>query len=241
MPYDPMNNDTIAAVSTPFGKAGIGILRISGARAQEIVKKIFRPGKPIQAIESHRLYLGQLIDPSSGQMIDEVLLSFMKSPNSYTREDVVEINSHSGHILLSKILQIVIDEGARLARPGEFTFRAFANGRIDLTQAEAVMDLINSRSERGLLLASRQIRGELRERVMELRGKLIEILARIEAAIDFPEDEPGLLPREATAKFIEEDIIEPVRRFISAYRIRPRAVLMLTLVTSAISLKLMSP
>jgi tRNA modification GTPase len=220
MPYDPMNNDTIAAVSTPFGKAGIGIIRISGARAQEIVKKIFRPGKPIQAIESHRLYLGQLIDPSSGQMIDEVLLSFMKSPNSYTREDVVEINSHSGHILLSKILQVVIDEGARLARPGEFTFRAFANGRIDLTQAEAVMDLINSRSERGLLLASRQIRGELRERVMELRGKLIEILARIEAAIDFPEDEPGLLPREATAKFIEEGIIEPVRRFISAYNRR---------------------
>lgn len=217
MSNKPLNNDTIAAISTPFGKAGIGIIRVSGSHALEIIIKIFKPGKSVRTFESHRLYLGQLIDPSSGQMIDEVLLSFMKAPNSYTREDVVEINSHSGHTLLSKILQIIIDEGARLARPGEFTFRAFANGRIDLTQAEAVMDLINSRSERGLLLASRQIRGELRDRVKELRTKLIDILARIEAAIDFPEDEPGLLPREETARFIEEDVIEPVNRFIGAY------------------------
>jgi tRNA modification GTPase len=217
MPYELMNNDTIAAVSTPFGKAGIGIIRISGSRAEEIAKKFFKPGKSFQRLESHRLYLGQLIDPSSGKMIDEVLLSFMKAPHSYTREDVVEINSHSGYTLLSKILQIIIDQGARLARPGEFTFRAFANGRIDLTQAEAVMDLINSRSERGLLLASRQIRGELRDRVKELRTGLIEILARIEAAIDFPEDEPGLLSREETGRFIEEDVIEPVKRFIEAY------------------------
>jgi len=217
MPYDPINHDTIAAVSTPFGKAGIGIIRISGSRAEEIAIKIFKPGKSVQRLESHRLYLGQFIDPSCGQMIDEVLLSFMKAPNSYTREDVIEINSHSGHILLSKILQTIIGQGARLARPGEFTFRAFSNGRIDLTQAEAIVDLINSRSERGLLLASRQIRGELRDRIGELRGKLIEILARIEAAIDFPEDETGLLPREETAIFIERDIIEPVNRFIAAY------------------------
>lgn len=217
MPCEPINNDTIAAVSTPFGRAGIGIIRISGSRAEEIAKKIFKPGKPIEDLESHRLYLGQIIDPADGQMLDEVLLSCMKAPNSYTREDVVEINSHSGHILLSKILQIVIDEGARLARPGEFTFRAYSNGRIDLTQAEAVMDMINSRSERGLILASRQIRGELRDSVRGLRDKLIDVLARIEAAIDFPEDEPGLLPREETAEFIEKDIIEPVDGFISAY------------------------
>lgn len=217
MPYEPMNNDTIAAVSTPFGKAGIGIIRISGSRAEEIAKKIFMAGKSLRGLESHRLYLGRLIDPSSGQMIDEVLLSFMKAPNSYTREDVVEINSHSGHVLLSKILQIVIDEGARPARPGEFTFRAFTNGRIDLTQAEAVMDLINTRSERGLLLASRQIRGELRDRVTDLREKLIGVLARIEASIDFPEDEPGLLSREDTADFIEKSIIEPIGKFISAH------------------------
>ncbi|MBN1624955.1 MAG: tRNA uridine-5-carboxymethylaminomethyl(34) synthesis GTPase MnmE [Deltaproteobacteria bacterium] len=220
MPCESINNDTIAAVSTPHGKAGIGIIRISGLRAKEIAKKIFRPRKPILELESHRLYLGQLIDPADGQMLDEVFLSYMKAPGSYTREDVVEINSHSGHVLLSKTLQIVIDEGARLARPGEFTFRAYTNGRIDLTQAEAVMDLINSRSERGLLLSSRQIRGELRDSVRGLRDKLVGVLARIEASIDFPEDEPGLLPREETAEFIERDIIGPVSRFINAYNRR---------------------
>jgi tRNA modification GTPase len=217
MPFHHINNDTIAAVSTPFGKAGIGIIRLSGSKAEAIAKNIFKPVKSIQALESHRLYLGSLIDPSSGQMVDEVLLSFMKAPNTYTREDIIEINSHSGQILLSKILQIIIDQGARLARPGEFTFRAFSNGRIDLTQAEAVIDLINSGSEQGLLLASRQIRGELRDTVAGLRGKMIDVLARIEAAIDFPEDEPGLLPREDTARLIEKEILEPVEKIIAAY------------------------
>jgi len=220
MVYDPLNNDTIAAVSTPFGKAGIGIIRISGPRAEEIANRLFKPAKSVQALESHRIYLGQLIDRSCGQMIDEVLLSFMKAPNSYTREDVIEINSHSGHILLSKILQSVINEGARLARPGEFTFRAFSNGRIDLTQAEAIVDLINSRSERGLILASRQIKGDLKNGIKELREKLIAVLARIEAAIDFPDDEQVLFPREETSILIEKDIIEPVVRFIAAYNRR---------------------
>jgi tRNA modification GTPase len=217
MTLDPKNNDTIAAVSTPFGKAGIGIIRLSGSKAEAIAKRIFNPVKSAQALESHRLYLGRLIDPSSGQMIDEVLLSFMRAPNTYTREDIIEINSHSGQILLSKILQIILDQGARLARPGEFTFRAFSNGRIDLTQAEAVIDLINSGSEQGLLLASRQIKGELRDAVAGLRGKLIDVLARIEAAIDFPEDEPGLLPKEDTAMLIEREILEPVEKIIAAY------------------------
>jgi tRNA modification GTPase len=217
MTYDTMNNDTIAAVSTPFGKAGIGIIRLSGSRSEAIANKIFKPGKSVHTLESHRLYLGQLIDPESGQMIDEVLLSFMKGPNSYTREDIIEINSHSGHILLSKILQILLDQGARLARPGEFTFRAFSNGRIDLTQAEAIVDLINSRSERGLLLASRQIGGELKETVAGLRDKMTEVLARVEAAIDFPEDEPGILPAEETAELIERDVLRPIEKIIAAY------------------------
>jgi tRNA modification GTPase len=217
MKFNSMNNDTIAAVSTPFGKAGIGIIRLSGSKAESIATRIFNPCKPVQTLESHRLYLGRLIDPSTGQMIDEVLLSFMKAPNSYTREDIIEINSHSGQILLSKILQIILNQGARLARPGEFTFRAFSNGRIDLTQAEAVIDLINSGSEQGLLLASRQIRGELRDTIAGLRGKMIDVLARIEAAIDFPEDEPGLLPREDTAMLIEGEILEPVGKIIAAY------------------------
>ena len=148
MPSDHFNDDTIAAIATPIGQAGIGIVRMSGSRAKEIVHKIFKPARTIDRFESHRLYLGHLVDPSSGHMIDEVLISFMRAPHSYTREDVVEINSHSGYLLLSKILQIIIHEGARLAKPGEFTFRAFINGRIDLTQAEAIVDLINSKSER---------------------------------------------------------------------------------------------
>jgi tRNA modification GTPase len=217
MIFNSMNNDTITAVSTPFGSAGIGIIRLSGAKAEAITNKIFSPYRSIQRLESHRLYLGRLIDPSTGQMIDEVLLSFMKAPNSYTREDVVEINSHSGQILLSRILQIVLNQGARLARPGEFTFRAFSNGRIDLTQAEAVMDLINSSSDQGLVLAARQIRGELRDTVAGLREKMIDVLARIEAAIDFPEDEPGLLPREDTAIFIEREILKPIESIIASY------------------------
>jgi len=217
MKFNSMNNDTIAAVSTPFGKAGIGIIRVSGSTAEAIANRIFSPCKLIQTLESHRLYLGKLIDPLSGQMIDEVLLSFMKAPNSYTREDIIEINSHSGQILLSRILQIILNQGARLARPGEFTFRAFSNGRMDLTQAEAVIDLINSESEQGLVLASRQIRGELRDTVGALKGKMIEVLARIEAAIDFPEDEPGLLPGEETATLIEGEILDPIEKIIAAY------------------------
>ena len=126
--------DTIVAIATPFGTAGIGIIRISGANALEIAKTIFKPTAPFKEIESHRLYLGEVMDPTSGNILDQVLLSFMKAPHSFTREDVIEINSHSGHTLLQKIIQIIINEGARLAKPGEFTYRAFLNGRIDLTQ-----------------------------------------------------------------------------------------------------------
>ena len=156
MSNENLNEDTIAAIATPIGQAGIGIVRISGSRAEEIAGRIFKSRKPVKSFQSHRLYLGHLIDPSSGYMIDEVLLSFMKAPHSYTRENVVEINSHSGYLLLSRILQSVLREGARLAKPGEFTFRAFINGRIDLTQAEAVVDLVNSKSGLAIGLSADQ-------------------------------------------------------------------------------------
>ncbi len=217
MTHDPLNKDTIAAIATPIGQAGIGIVRLSGPRAREIAGNIFKPKKPTKELQSHRLYLGHLFDPSSGKMIDEVILSFMKAPHSYTREDVVEINSHSGYLLLSKTLQIVLSGGARLAKPGEFTFRAFINGRIDLTQAEAIVDLINSKSERGLQLASRQIRGEFREEIEELRQKVVEILAHVEVAIDFPEEEEGLLPREEATNRMQRDLIEPIEKIIAAH------------------------
>ncbi|MBW1721418.1 MAG: tRNA uridine-5-carboxymethylaminomethyl(34) synthesis GTPase MnmE [Deltaproteobacteria bacterium] len=213
-------DDTIAAVATPIGQAGIGIIRLSGPRALEIAKRIFIPRKKTQHLKSHRLYLGSLVDPRSGAMIDEVLLSYMKAPRSYTREDVVEINSHSGFLLLSRILEIVLQEGARPADPGEFTFRAFMNGRIDLTQAEAVVDLIHSRSQRGLQLASQQIAGRLGEKISAFRRILIDILARIEVAVDFPEEEDALLDREETARKMEWDILHPMEEIMTAHQQR---------------------
>ncbi|NIR12994.1 MAG: tRNA uridine-5-carboxymethylaminomethyl(34) synthesis GTPase MnmE, partial [Desulfobacterales bacterium] len=185
--------------------------------AREIAEKIFRPKDTTKPLQSHHLYLGYLIDPSSEQIIDEVLLSLMKAPHSYTREDVVEINAHSGYLLLSTILQIALSEGARLAKPGEFTFRAFINGRIDLTQAEAIVDLINSKSERGLQLASEQIRGEFRAEIEGLRKKVVEILAHTEVAIDFPEEEYGDISREEVAQWIERDLVEPIDDIVAAH------------------------
>lgn len=217
MAHDSLNNDTIAAIATPFGRAGIGIVRLSGSRAREIAGKIFKSNRVFQEFESHRLYLGQLIDPSSRQMIDEVLLSFMKAPHSYTGEDVIEINSHSGYILLSKILQILLNEGARLAKPGEFTFRAFLSGRIDLTQAEAIVDLVNAKSEKALEFATRLIRGELRTKIEDIRHKVIHIMASIEVAIDYPEEEVSILDRKKTAIEIEKEMIGPIERIISGY------------------------
>ncbi|UCF83269.1 MAG: tRNA uridine-5-carboxymethylaminomethyl(34) synthesis GTPase MnmE [Desulfobacteraceae bacterium] len=211
------DNDTIAAIATPIGQAGIGIVRISGPMAYKIAERIFRPKNPISRLHSHRLYLGQLLDPSSNETVDEVLLSFMKAPHSYTREDIVEINSHSGYLLLSKVLQIILGQGARQAMPGEFTLRAFLNGRIDLTQAEAVIDLINAKSDRGLNLASQQIQGAFKNEIEELRQKAIDILAHAEAAIDFPEEESDIMSKEEAANRIEEEVVKPIKAIIEEH------------------------
>ncbi len=213
----PSSQDTIAAIATPAGQAGIGIIRISGPISYAIAQKLFLPRKSLKGFESHRLYLGEFRDPESGDTVDEVLLSFMKGPRSYTCEDVIEINSHSGHVLLSKILQLVLKEGARLAEPGEFTWRAYLNGRIDLTQAEAVVDLINARSERGIHLASLQLRGHLAKEVEKLREVLMDLLAYTEVAIDFPEEEHEIMLREETAALIEHDVIGSVQTLIHAH------------------------
>ncbi|MBW2094843.1 MAG: tRNA uridine-5-carboxymethylaminomethyl(34) synthesis GTPase MnmE [Deltaproteobacteria bacterium] len=213
-------DDTITAIATPPGQAGIGIVRISGPKALPIAKEIFRPKKPESVFHTHRLSLGHLVDPDSGAAIDEVLLSYMKAPHTYTREDVVEINSHSGYMILSKILQLVMDHGARLASPGEFTFRAFVNGRIDLTQAEAVVDIVNSQSERGLQLVAEQIKGALRRRIEQLRDEAVEILAHAEVAIDFPEEDHEILSREEGMLRIREKLVEPLRTLIVDHKSR---------------------
>jgi tRNA modification GTPase len=213
----PSQEDTIAAIATPIGRAGIGIIRISGPRSSKIAEAVFRPKNPIRRFQSHRLYLGYLWDPSSGTDVDEVLISFMKAPRSYTREDVVEINSHSGYLLLSRILEIVLSQGARLARPGEFTLRAFLNGRIDLTQAEAVIDMINSKSERGLYMASKHTQGAFRQEIELLREDALDIMAHVEVAIDFPEEETDIMSKEEAADRIEEGIIRRVEALLEAH------------------------
>ena len=208
-------NDTIAAIATPYGMAGIGIIRISGPLSFTLANRLFRSSKN-KTIESHRLYHGHLIDPS-GEIIDEVLLSYMKAPATYTREDIVEINSHSGPVLLSRILQVILEQGIRLAKPGEFTFRAFYNGRIDLIQAEGVMDLINAKSERGIILSNRQMSGESGKEIRELRNKALDLLAMAEVAIDYPEEEHGIHSKEGMLLKLEQEIIKPVEKIISSH------------------------
>ena len=183
-------NDTIAAISTPVGQGGIGIVRISGPLSFDIADRIFRPKKagPPSAARHASLLYGHIINPSDNSILDEALLAVMRSPNSYTKEDVVEINCHGGMISVRKTLEAVLAQGARLADPGEFTKRAFLNGRINLTQAEAVFDVITARTEESMRIALEQLQGGLSEKLRDIREKLINTCAFAEAYIDFPED-----------------------------------------------------
>jgi tRNA modification GTPase len=181
--------DTIAAISTPLGVGGIGIVRLSGPQAREILGKVFRRRRGKGPLLSHRFYLGEIIRPRDPAVIDEVLASFMEKPHTYTREDVAEIQAHSGVLVLREILDAVLQSGARLAEPGEFTKRAFLNGRIDLTQAEAVIDLIQSKTRRSLEMANLQREGRLGMEIRRIREDLLNLMALLEAGIDFPEDE----------------------------------------------------
>lgn len=189
--------DTIAAVATPAGEGGVGIVRVSGPDAERIARGIFaRSGGRDGALRSHTLHYGTIREPRSGEIVDEVLLTVMRKPRSYTGEDVVEVHCHGGPFVVRRVLELVLSCGARYAEPGEFTKRAFLNGRLDLAQAEAVLDLIRARTDKGMRLALDQVEGGLSRWVGELREELLDILAQIEAAIDFPEEEIELLERE---------------------------------------------
>ena len=159
----PEAGDTIVAISTPPGEAGIGIVRLSGPQAAAIAQRLFHPRRPHSPWQSHRLYLGHILD-SQGQVLDEVLLTHMRAPHTYTREDVVEIHCHSGYAVLKTILTEVLAQGARLARPGEFTLRAFLSGRLDLSQAEAVLEVIEARTQASLRVAAGHLAGGLGRR-----------------------------------------------------------------------------
>ncbi|MFZ3138646.1 MAG: tRNA uridine-5-carboxymethylaminomethyl(34) synthesis GTPase MnmE [Thermodesulfovibrionales bacterium] len=184
-------DDTIAAISTPLGEGGIGIVRLSGKNSIEIAENIFSSPKKrtLQNMKSSSVIYGHIHNPSTGEKIDEVLVTVMKSPHSYTKEDVVEINCHGGMITLRKTLELVLRQGARLADPGEFTRRAFINGRIDLSQAEAILDLIRSKTDESRRIAIEQLQGGLSEKITALRDRLMAICVNVEAYIDFPEDE----------------------------------------------------
>lgn len=185
-----MQNDTIAAIATPPGPGGIGIIRVSGSEAFSLVLPLFqRPKGQTGLPHSHMLTYGHIIDPTSQEMLDEVFVAFMCAPRTYTCEDVVEIQGHGGPLVLQRILRLLLSQGARMANPGEFTLRAFLNGRLDLAQAESVMDLLSAQTEAGLRLAMQQLRGRLSEQVQEARRAVLGVLARIEASIDFPEEE----------------------------------------------------
>lgn len=182
-----MLTETIAAVSTPPGEGGIGIVRISGPLAREIGLSLFRFAGGEREPESHRLYFGHLLDPEDGRVVDEVLFTYMRAPRTYTREDIVEINCHGGVLPLAKTLRLVLSAGARLAEPGEFTQRAFLNGRIDLAQAEAVLQIIRARTDTAMKLSAAQLQGGLSAQVRRIRDSLLPMLVRIEASIDYPE------------------------------------------------------
>lgn len=180
------STDTISAIATPPGEGGIGIVRISGAQAFEIARKLFTP-LPTE-IQSHRIYVGTIVDPNTSEHVDRALLLSFRAPRSYTGEDVVEFSCHGGMVLLRRVLKLTLQHGARLAQPGEFTLRAFLNGRLDLAQAEAVADLVRARTESAQRLAMRQHEGELSHAIHAIRDELVGVLAQVEAYLDFSDD-----------------------------------------------------
>jgi len=213
-----VESDTIAAISTPPGAGGIAIIRISGENALNISKRLFRPSKP--GFRSHELRHGFIVDPASNHTLDEALVSVMLKPNSYTMEDVVEINSHSGPALVHEILDLVIKNGARMAEPGEFTKRAFLNGRIDLTQAEAVIDMIQSKSASSLKAAARHLTGDLSRLVTEVKEALLDCLAQMEASIDFSDmghDDEETMVSEAMVFAFNVDVVEKLADISGKY------------------------
>ncbi len=182
------DQNTIVAPATPPGEGGIGIVRLSGPGSEALLKRFFRASRPIDIFSSHHLYHGRLYS-DNGILVDEVMAVLMRKPHSYTREDVVEIQCHGGTLVQRRILHLFIEGGARLARPGEFTLRAFLNGRVDLASAEAVIDVIRSRSETACSVALGQLEGKLSRLVHGFREQLADLLAEIEAGIDFPEED----------------------------------------------------
>lgn len=194
-----MELDTIASISTPMGEGAIAIVRLSGNEAVEIADKLYKGKHRLSEVASHTINYGHIIDPSTDETIEEVMVAIMRAPRTYTREDIVEINCHGGIMTVNRILELALTNGARLAEPGEFSKRAFLNGRIDLSQAEATMDFIRSKTDSASRVAMQQIEGRLSVLIKGLRQSILEILAQVEVNIDYPEYDDV---EEATSSFL---------------------------------------
>ncbi|HEP2142326.1 TPA: tRNA uridine-5-carboxymethylaminomethyl(34) synthesis GTPase MnmE [Streptococcus pyogenes] len=206
--------DTITAISTPLGEGAIGIVRLSGTDALAIAQSVFK-GKNLEQVASHTINYGHIINPKTGTIIDEVMVSVMLAPKTFTRENVVEINTHGGIAVTNEILQLLIRQGARMAEPGEFTKRAFLNGRVDLTQAEAVMDIIRAKTDKAMTIAVKQLDGSLSQLINDTRQEILNTLAQVEVNIDYPEyddveEMTTALLREKTQEF--QSLLESLLR-----------------------------
>lgn len=203
--------DTIAAISTPVGEGGISIIRISGSDALQVANQLVK-GRDLTKVASHTINYGHIIDPETQGEVDEVMVSVMLAPKTYTKEDVVEINCHGGLLATNRTLQLVLSHGARLAEPGEFTKRAFLNGRLDLSQAEAVMDLIRAKTDQSMQVALNQLDGDLSRLIKKLRQDILDVLAQVEVNIDYPEYDAV---EEMTSQMLKEKATE-VRQHLIA-------------------------
>ncbi|HGN5329741.1 TPA: tRNA uridine-5-carboxymethylaminomethyl(34) synthesis GTPase MnmE, partial [Streptococcus pyogenes] len=210
--------DTITAISTPLGEGAIGIVRLSGTDALAIAQSVFK-GKNLEQVASHTINYGHIIDPNTGTIVDEVMVSVMLAPKTFTRENVVEINTHGGIAVTNEILQLLIRQGARMAEPGEFTKRAFLNGRVDLTQAEAVMDIIRAKTDKAMTIAVKQLDGSLSQLINDTRQEILNTLAQVEVNIDYPEyddveEMTTALLREKTQEFqsLLENLLRTAKR-----------------------------
>lgn len=182
-----MDLDTITSISTPMGEGAIGIVRLSGVDAVNIADKLYRGKESLEHVPSHTINYGHIVDPETNEVVEEVMVSVLRAPKTFTREDIVEINCHGGILTINRVLELTMTHGARMADPGEYTKRAFLNGRIDLSQAEAVMDFIRSKTDRASKVAMNQIEGRLSDMIKRQRQSILEILAQVEVNIDYPE------------------------------------------------------
>ena len=209
-----MDFDTITSISTPMGEGAIGIVRLSGPQAIEIGDILYKGKKKLSEVETHTINYGHIIDPETNETVEEVMVSVLRAPKTFTREDIIEINCHGGILTINRILELTMTYGARMAEPGEYTKRAFLNGRIDLSQAEAVMDFIRSKTDRASKVAMNQIEGRLSDLIKKQRQSILEILAQVEVNIDYPEYDDV---EDATTDFLLEQskrIIEEINQLL---------------------------